>query len=381
MLASASGDWTIKLWDVATGKEQATLKGHTCPVSVRGVQSGRQDAGLGKLGQDDQAVGRGDGQGTRPPSRGHTKLVYSVVFSPDGKTLASGSWDKTIKLWDVATGKERATLKGHTCLRELRWRSARTARRWPRRSADQTIKLWDVGAGMEQGTLKGHTERVCSVVFSPDGKTLASGSLDKTIKVWDIRSTQDRTARVSPDKAINRTLPQTRIEKPEANPEPLAKAALNDAMFFFNRAKTWVEKGDLGRAITDYDEAIGLDPQVAAFYQDRGDLWLFNANFDMAIKDYDEAIRLNTPKPQAAYFARGAAWHYKKNYEKAIEDFDKAIQANVHDALAWSLRGSAHLEKGDYDKAIEDFDEAIRLNPKDLSARKGRERALAHMGK
>ncbi|MBC1242311.1 PD40 domain-containing protein, partial [Nostoc sp. 2RC] len=72
---------------------------------------------------------------------GHSSLVYSVVFSPDGKTLASGSSDKTIKLWDVSTSK--------------------------------AIK-----------TLTGHSSWVNSVVFSPDGKTLASASDDNTIKLW-----------------------------------------------------------------------------------------------------------------------------------------------------------------------------------------------------
>ena len=69
-----------------------------------------------------------------------------MAFSPDGKTLASGSEDKTIKLWDVATGKEQATLKGHTspC---CPWRSARTARRWPREARMTIDKLWDVPTG------------------------------------------------------------------------------------------------------------------------------------------------------------------------------------------------------------------------------------------
>jgi len=70
-------------------------------------------------------------------------MVYSVSYSPDGKTLASGSYDKTVKLWDAATGKELATLKGHS-------------------------------------------GPVQSVAFSPDGKTLATASDDKTIKLWDL---------------------------------------------------------------------------------------------------------------------------------------------------------------------------------------------------
>src|ERR1700681_3160439 len=77
----------------------------------------------------------------RATLKGHTDRVISVAYSPDGKTLASGSSDTTIKLWDVATGKEKATLSGHT-------------------------------------------NHVGDVVFSPDGKTLASGSEDQTIKLW-----------------------------------------------------------------------------------------------------------------------------------------------------------------------------------------------------
>jgi WD40 repeat protein len=73
--------------------------------------------------------------------RGHSDAVYSIVFSPDGKTLASAGVDGTIKLWELSTGKELCTLTGHSGV-------------------------------------------IYSIAFSPDGKTIVSGSHDKTIKVW-----------------------------------------------------------------------------------------------------------------------------------------------------------------------------------------------------
>ncbi len=149
-VASASDDNTIKLWDVATGKERCTLAGHS-------------------------------------PARDFlsTRAVVSVAFSPDGETLASGSADKTIKLWDVASGRELRTLAGHTaCVYSLAFTP--DGKTLASGSSDQTIKLWDVATGEEVRTLAGHTGSVYSVAFSPDGKTLASGSMDKTVKLWEV---------------------------------------------------------------------------------------------------------------------------------------------------------------------------------------------------
>jgi WD40 repeat protein len=102
---------------------------------------------------------------------GHTGWVWSVAFSPDSKTLASGSWDETIKLWEVATGKEQATLKGHVG-RVLSVAFSPDGKTLASGSGDSTIKLWDMVTGKNTATLKGHTNAVYSVAFSPDGKTL-----------------------------------------------------------------------------------------------------------------------------------------------------------------------------------------------------------------
>jgi tetratricopeptide (TPR) repeat protein len=117
--------------------------------------------------------------------KGHESSVWSVGFSPDGKKLASGSVDNTIKIWDVTTGKVLNTLKGHE---SLVWSVgfSPNGKQLVSGSADNTIKIWEVTTGKVLNTLKGHEGWVNSVGFSPDGKKLASGSADKTIILWDL---------------------------------------------------------------------------------------------------------------------------------------------------------------------------------------------------
>ena len=116
---------------------------------------------------------------------GHSLGVYSVVYSPDGRYLASGSFDKNIKIWEVATGKELRTLTGHS---DMVWSVAYSpdGRYLASGSSDETIKIWEVATGTKLRTLTGHSNIVWSVVYSPDGRYLASGSLDKTIKIWEV---------------------------------------------------------------------------------------------------------------------------------------------------------------------------------------------------
>ncbi|RLG04612.1 MAG: hypothetical protein DRN68_09640, partial [Thaumarchaeota archaeon] len=118
---------------------------------------------------------------------GHSREVNSVAFSPDERLLASGSSDKTIKLWNVETGKCIRTLTGHAdSVYSVAF--SPDGRYLASGSWDKTIKLWDVGTGECIRTLEGHKGYVFSVTFSPDGRYLASGSYDGTVLIWDVEA-------------------------------------------------------------------------------------------------------------------------------------------------------------------------------------------------
>jgi WD40 repeat protein len=227
ILASGSDESNIRLWDTQTGELLQTLAGDTGSI-------------LALAFQDEHTLASGSADGTirvwnlanshcETVLTEHSKRVWSIAFSPDGKYLASGSADGTIKLWSgntcistlICGDRVRAVRfspDGNTlvssddqvvrlwniqtgeCLRLLQGHSDTVfsvafnadGQTIVSGSADQTVRFWQAGSGRCFRTMKGYTNSIFSVAFSPNGETIASGSTDQTIRLWQGMSGEHR---------------------------------------------------------------------------------------------------------------------------------------------------------------------------------------------
>jgi WD40 repeat protein len=181
----------VRLWDVAAKAERGRLTGHTNKVFATVFSPDGKTLATGSADQTirlwDVATGK-----ERLVLRGHAEAVSSLAFSPDGKTVASASFDRTVKLWDAATGRECRSLQGHE-EEVLTVAFSPHGRTLASGSADWTIRLWDLATHKQQAVLEGHRGGVYSVAFSPDGKALATGSGDETVKLWDVATRKEQS--------------------------------------------------------------------------------------------------------------------------------------------------------------------------------------------
>jgi WD40 repeat protein len=207
-LASADSAGNVWLWDAAdaTEREQVLtlpVGGPSQPVRIAFSPNGSILAGTS--GNNQRVPGRywftlswgvilwraDKGRVEQGPS-GHTEPVSCLAFAPVGKTLATGSFDRSVKLWDFPGKAERFTLDHAAKVHFL----AFTPDGSTLASASPTglVKLWDLATGRKRTTLQGQGKFLHAVCYSPDGRALATASGDGTVRLWDVATGQVRSA-------------------------------------------------------------------------------------------------------------------------------------------------------------------------------------------
>ncbi|BAY41984.1 WD-repeat protein (plasmid) [Nostoc sp. NIES-2111] len=195
LFVSGGDDHAAKIWELGTGQCIKTFQGHS---NATYAIAHNWEHSLLASGHEDQTIKLWDLNLYSPhksnvnthPFRilqGHSNRVFSVVFSSTGQLLASGSADRTIKLWSSHTGQCLQTLHGHD---SWVWAIAFSPddKLLASGSYDHTVKIWDVSSGECLQTLQGHPGSVLAVAFSCDGKTLFSSGYEKLVKQWDVET-------------------------------------------------------------------------------------------------------------------------------------------------------------------------------------------------
>ena len=185
---SGSSQNSVKLWDIASGREIRTFEGHTeCVNSVAFSPNGELAlSGSGFLNRDNtlRLWEINTGKLIRI-FKGHTAEINSICFSSNGRYALSGGSDRSLKLWDVATGQEVWDIKMESAINSVAFSpngkfivAVNSAK----------IKLLEASTGNEIKAFIGHTGEVKSIAFSPNGRFVLSGSYDKTIKLWEVET-------------------------------------------------------------------------------------------------------------------------------------------------------------------------------------------------
>ena len=182
-IVTASGDYTVKLWDAYSGMLLAELIGHEKSVnSARFSPNGKKIITT----SDDGTIRLWDATTAKLITilKEHTLPIYSARFSPDGKMIIAASDNNYVVIWDSETGKPIRILKGHTGPVYFVWFSS-DGKKIVTASYDKKAKVWDASNGKLIVTLNGHSKAIYSARFSPDNSKILTSSNDRTARIWD----------------------------------------------------------------------------------------------------------------------------------------------------------------------------------------------------
>ena len=195
LIGTASWDGTVKIWTV-DGKLLRNFTEHKRPVNGLAFSPDSKAIALGGYGDENgnNLWMLWDINGKARTILGHSDQIYRLAFSPNGKIVATASWDRSIKLWNAVDGKLIRTLDGKHNSWILGLNFSPDGKMLVSSSQDKTAKIWSVEGNLLY-TLIDHKGDVNDVVFSPNGKIIASASSDQTIKLWNTDGMLLRTLR------------------------------------------------------------------------------------------------------------------------------------------------------------------------------------------
>ena len=373
LLASGSNDKTIKIWDVATGAELLSLAGHTAPIESIAFSG---DGHLLASGGADNSVKLWDVTTGREASalRGHSGWVTAVAFSNDGKWVATGSMDTTVRLWEVATGRELRVMKGHAD--RINALAFSPDGEWiASASSDWTTRLWKAQSGKETRSLRSATKSEIAVAFSGDGRSVLSVSSNRTVKVWEVATGREvRTA---------------------GNPANLdfvqSVAFASDRRSFVSSADTSVELYDINSA----KKIRAFDSHAGGFYAlafSANARWFASAGKDKTIRLWDTmtgrqlpALVGHTGYVTSLVFSKDGAWLASGSIDKTIRVWDTSTgrvtrRLDGHDEAVNALALSPDnrwLASGSYDQSIRIWDLQSGTQARRLTGHSGEVTAIA----
>jgi tetratricopeptide (TPR) repeat protein len=314
------------------------------------------------------------------PPMDHRGGVWAVAYSPDGKTVLTGSFDRTARLWDATTGRPLgAPLEHQGRVRVVAYspdgKTVLTG------SFDRTARLWDAATGRPLGPPMTHQAAVHDVAFSPDGKTVLTGSEDKAARLWDVSELPDNQERISTwvevitglgidalgsVSVLDNSNWHERREKLETQGGPPTTGprwSLDPILFGPDptaRARAWMERKHWTEAEAAFDEAVVARPFDTAILLERARFLAAHSQGPKADDDFARAYILGNREPALL-----------DTISSSESLFRRAIAESAGSAAPlWAKRGEFLAKRQLWTEGAADFGEAVRLEPENLAYRR-----------